>query len=101
MNLPISEQSERIIRSQLETGQYASEDEVIEVALRHLAGLPDLRTDADPNASAHFELQRRLLAAGLLGQMKPPITDTSPWEGRTAVPIEGEPLSEMIIRERR
>jgi hypothetical protein len=46
-------------------------------------------------------LQRRLVEAGLLSEIKPPITDTTPWQGRQAVPIEGEPLSAMILRERR
>jgi hypothetical protein len=47
------------------------------------------------------ELQRRLLAAGLLSEIKPPITDLTAYSNRRAVPIQGEPLSETVIRERR
>ncbi len=101
MNVHISEHAERIIRSQLQSGRYASEDEVIDEALRQLDSKPVPLADVNPSVAAHLELQRRLVAAGVLSEIKPPITDTTPWQGREAVPIEGEPLSEMIIRERR
>lgn len=47
------------------------------------------------------ELQRCLLEAGLLGEIKPPIADLSPYRDRRAAPIQGEPLSETVLRERR
>jgi hypothetical protein len=47
------------------------------------------------------DLQRRLYEAGLLSEIKPPITDLTPYRHRKAVPIKGEPLSETVIRERR
>lgn len=47
------------------------------------------------------ELDRRLLAAGLLTRIPPPITDFTPYERWQPVEIEGEPISETIIRERR
>jgi hypothetical protein len=47
------------------------------------------------------EAQRRLFAAGLVSEIKPPIRDLSPYRDRTPVPILGEPLSETVIRERR
>ena len=47
------------------------------------------------------ELQRRLFNAGVLSEIKPPITDLTPYQNRQAVPIQGEPLSETVIRERR
>jgi hypothetical protein len=46
-------------------------------------------------------LQRRLLESGLLSEIKPPITDLSAYQDRKAAPIQGEPLSETVIRERR
>lgn len=52
-------------------------------------------------ATGSEELQRRLLDAGLLSEIKPPITDHSAYRNRKAVPIQGEPLSETVIRERR
>lgn len=47
------------------------------------------------------ELQRRLVEAGLLSEIKPPITDFAPYTDRKTVPVQGESLSETVIRERR
>jgi putative addiction module CopG family antidote len=98
MNVPVSEHAERIIRSQIQSGRYASEEAVIEDAVRLLESEPISET---PSFAAGQELQRRLFDAGLLSEIKPPVTDPAPWKGREAVPIEGEPLSETVIRERR
>ena len=35
-----------------------------------------------------------LLEAGVIGEMRPSITDMTPYRNRRAVPIKGEPLSE-------
>jgi hypothetical protein len=51
--------------------------------------------------SADQEIQRRLFDAGLLSEIKPPIRDLAPYRDRKPVPIQGEPLSETVIRERR
>lgn len=53
------------------------------------------------NTPSEGELQRRLVDAGILSEVKPPITDLTPYRNRRAVPIQGEPLSETVIRERR
>jgi hypothetical protein len=37
----------------------------------------------------------------VLSEIKPPITDRTPYQNRQAVPIPGEPRSETILRERR
>ena len=47
------------------------------------------------------EAQRRLLAAGLLSEIKPPVRKFAAYLRREALPIVGEPLSETVIRERR
>jgi hypothetical protein len=47
------------------------------------------------------DVQRQLFAAGLLNEIKPPIRDLTPYRNRKPVPIQGEPLSETVIRERR
>ncbi len=57
--------------------------------------------DLTPEELAEQELQRRLVAAGLLSEIKPPPRFLPPREPFTPVPIEGEPLSETIIRARR
>lgn len=52
-------------------------------------------------ASGEEEFKRRLLRAGLLKQIKPPITDLEPYRDRRPFEIQGQPLSETIIEERR
>ena len=54
-----------------------------------------------PEEVADQELQCRLLEAGIISEIKPPITDLTPYLNRRAVPIQGEPISETVIRERR
>ena len=46
-------------------------------------------------------MQQRLLAAGLTSEVKPSITDLTPYQNRHAIAVEGEPLSDAAIRERR
>ena len=55
-------------------------------------------TEAEATAQG---VQRQLFAAGLLTEIKPPIRDLTPYRDRKPVPIQGEPLSETVIRERR
>jgi len=38
---------------------------------------------------------------GILDQVPPPITDTTPYEKRELIDIQGEPLSETVMKERR
>ncbi len=48
-----------------------------------------------------LQLQRELLDAGIISELRPPITDLTPYRNRQAVPIQGEPISETVIHERR
>jgi len=41
------------------------------------------------------------VAKGLVRRIPPPITDFAPYRDWRPVEIEGEPLSETIVRERR
>jgi len=50
---------------------------------------------------ADQEAQRRLLAAGVISETKPSRRVSTGTERFTPIPIQGEPLSETIIRERR
>ncbi len=43
----------------------------------------------------------RLLAAGMMSEIKPPVKDLTPYRERQPVPIKGEPLSRTIIEDRR
>jgi len=50
---------------------------------------------------ADQDMQRRLLQAGIISEIKPPPRLLPARERFTPVPITGEPISETIIRERR
>ena len=47
------------------------------------------------------EVDQELLREGILDQVPPPITDTTPWENRRLIEVKGKPLSETVIEERR
>ncbi len=107
MTIHLPEHLERYVHDQVQAGRYPSEDEVVSDALeRHRQAEPTSTKAASqpemtPEEVADQELQRRLLAAGIVSEIKPPITDLAPYRNRRAVPIQGEPISETVIRERR
>ena len=47
------------------------------------------------------QLQQSLFDAGLLREIRKPITDFTPYQNRTPIKVKGKPLSETIIEERR
>ena len=61
----------------------------------------DTQEIAEPAGITEAELQQKLLKAGIIRHVPPPITDMTPYENRTPVPITGKPLSETVIEERR
>jgi putative addiction module CopG family antidote len=82
MTIQLPEDLQRYVHDQVRTGRFMSEDDVILDALKR-----------------HRQAQQP--DAGLLSEIKPPITDPTPYQNRQAVPIQGEPLSETVLRERR
>jgi len=88
---------------QVEAGRFRSEDAVVLDALeRHRQAQQSPIGPADGREEpSNQELQQRLLDAVIISEIKPPITDLTPYQNRQAVPIQGEPLSETVIRERR
>jgi hypothetical protein len=56
---------------------------------------------ADPRVDAEMEYQRQLLAAGLIHEIKPWPRDAPVKDAWAPVTIQGKPLSETIIEERR
>jgi len=107
MTIHLPEHLERYVHDQVQAGRYSTENEVISDALeRHRqAEQTAAETTCQPEMTteeiADQELQRRLLEAGIISEIKPPITDMTPYRNRRAVPIHGEPISETVIRERR
>jgi Arc/MetJ-type ribon-helix-helix transcriptional regulator len=112
MTIHLPENLESSIREAVHSGQFPSVDEAMAEAARlllqqikqhpprHTGDAAGHHAQAEDEPGSQ-ELQRRLLNAGLLSEIKPPITDLTPYRNRQAVPIQGEPLSETIIRERR
>lgn len=47
------------------------------------------------------EFAQHLYEKGIIGKPPPPITDFSRYENYVPVKVEGEPISETVIRERR
>ena len=108
MTIHLPEHLERYVHGQVQAGRYPTEDDVIRDALerhRQVAEPPPAKATSQPDLTpeeiADQELQRRLLEAGIISEIKPPITDLTPYRNRRAVPIQGEPMSETVIRERR
>jgi len=103
MTIQLPEHLKRYVHAQVLAGRFRTEDDVILDALeRH-------RQAQQPPAAAAIrraelssqEVQQRLFDAGLISEIKPPITDLTPYRNRRAVPIQGEPISVTALRERR
>jgi hypothetical protein len=69
---------------------------------RHLRDLLD-RLLAKPGKALTMqdELDQLLLQDGVISEIPPPITDLTPYQDRKRIDIQGKPLSETIIEERR
>jgi hypothetical protein len=67
---------------------------------QHTPGaMPPVPSPEPAAAPASADLvKQRLLAAGLLSEIKPPPAATP---GRVPIEVQGQPLSELIIEERR
>ncbi len=107
MTIHLPEHLERYVHDQVQAGRYLNEDDVIRDALerhRHAEPTPGNATGQPiltPEEIADQELQHHLFDAGIISEIRPPITDLAPYRNRRAVPIQGEPISETAIRERR
>jgi hypothetical protein len=107
MTIHLPNDVERDILAEVHSGHFASVDDALAIAWRSFQGhrLPPPpasgQADLTPEEIADQELQRRLLAAGVMSEIKPPPRFLPAREPFTPVPITGEPISETIIRERR
>ena len=68
---------------------------------RGLRDLLDELLDDTPSESKEDELERRLLEAGVLSKIPPPVADLASYQNREPGETSGRPLSEIIIEERR
>jgi Arc/MetJ-type ribon-helix-helix transcriptional regulator len=103
MTIHLPPNLERYVHDQVLAGHFHTEDDVILDALeRHrLAQQPPAAAASRRDEPSTLEMQRRLFEGGLISEIKPPITDLTPYENRRAIPVLGEPLSEAVVRERR
>lgn len=58
-------------------------------------------TGGEPVQDVYEEVDRRLLEAGLILRAPSPVTDSTPDRVRKLVEVEGKPISETILEERR
>jgi Arc/MetJ-type ribon-helix-helix transcriptional regulator len=116
MTIHLSKDLEQIVHNAVLAGLYAGEDDVIRDALTRLertlpkpaqtSGKKAKPANPAPQKTKKpltvAQIHQQMLASGLISQLPDPsqdIDDDDPDD--LPVPIEGEPLSETIIRERR
>lgn len=98
MTIHLPEELERYVLSQVPCGRFNSPDEAIAEAVGRLRWDQLESTAAGPMTEDEFK--RHLLASGLMTSLPTP-ADPGTRPPSQPVAIEGEPLSETIIRERR
>jgi Arc/MetJ-type ribon-helix-helix transcriptional regulator len=111
MTIHLPHDIESSIQAAVQGGRFASIDDAMAQAARLLIRQitenespptkPVGPTELTPEEQAEQALQRRLLAAGMISEIKPPPRLMPVRERFTPVTITGEPLSETVIRERR
>ena len=97
MTIHLPEDLESYVQSEVEKGRFASSDEAITEAVRLLR---EQKQEAEGRAAAPDKISRRMLEAGLLTHI-PVRPDPPTCCEFLPIVIEGEPVSETIIRERR
>src|SRR3954453_14279289 len=98
MTIHLPENLESSIREAVHSGQFASVDDAMAEAARLL--LKKFKPPKPAKALTLDELDQQMLAEGLMSQVPNTAEDVDD-EDEAPIVIEGEPLSETIIRERR
>lgn len=98
MTINLPEKLERSIRKAVHEGQFATVDDAIAEAWQLLVGQRQQEQSGKPMTPD--ELHQQMLADGLLSELPNSAEDIED-EDEAPITIEGEPLSETIIRERR
>jgi Arc/MetJ-type ribon-helix-helix transcriptional regulator len=100
MTIHLPEDLERYLQAEVSKGHFASEEEAITQAVRLLEQrTPEPQPQAKPLSEEEWE--RRLVQSGLLSSIPPGPPATRARRAFKPIRIQGEPLSETIIRERR
>ena len=98
MTINLPEELERFVRAEIQNGHFVSEDAAIAEALRLLRQHSPI-TPSRPLSEHEFE--EKLRRSGFLGSIPSQTMGAPPAWNFRAISIEGEPLSETVIRERR
>ena len=97
MTIHLPKELERGIQATVLSGAFASEDEAITEAVRQFLRKQHARVKTPMTEE---ELQRHMLEIGLITQLPDTSADFDDPDDQL-IDIEGEPLSETVIRERR
>ena len=98
MTIHLPEDLESSIQAAVHSGRYASVDDAITQAVRLLLRLPNAPAR---KPLTEQELEQKLVESGFLTSVPPPRDPATPAWNFDPVKIEGEPISETVIRERR
>jgi len=98
MTIRLPEDLESSVRAAVHSGRYASVDDAVTQAVRLLLGQ---QTPPAQKPLTEQELEQKLIESGFLASVPPPRDAATPSWSFDPVTIEGEPLSETVIRERR
>jgi putative addiction module CopG family antidote len=98
MTIHLPTELERFVHDQVLAGRYRSEDDVIRDALEQLRR--HAPTPANSPRMTEAEFKQHLLKSGRIASLPTP-ADPASRPLFLPIALEGEPLSETIIRERR
>src|SRR3954453_21598499 len=98
MTIQLPEELERFVHDQVLRGRYRSEDDVIRDALEQLRRHTPTPTTRPRMTEAEFK--QHLLRTGRVSSLPTP-ADPASRPVFEPIALEGEPLSETILRERR
>ncbi len=100
MTIQLPPELERFVHDQVLAGRYSSEDDVVRDALEQLRRHAPTRTPTTGPRMTEAEFKQHLLKSGLMSCLPTP-SDPASRPVFQPITLEGEPLSETIIRERR
>jgi Arc/MetJ-type ribon-helix-helix transcriptional regulator len=96
LTVHLKEDLEKLLRAEVDSGRFASTDVAIDLALRRL-----LQPPPPKGPLTEEQLLQYMYEVGKITQLPDRSADLDDDDEDEPIEIEGEPLSETIIRERR
>ncbi len=96
LTVHLKEDLEKLLRAEVESGRFASIDAAVDLALRRL-----LKPPPPKGPLTEEQLLQYMYEIGEISQIPDRSADLDDDEEEELIEIEGQPLSETIIRERR